>query len=399
MSFSYYLLVSLPLQFYLFLRARRFLHEQLASIGIRDRLIALNAGLFLLMLVPLAWRVVVGTAVDELELWQFRALFYASSIWGVGAIGSALVLIVYNCFRRVNPSAPNADGSIADPSRRNFLKRTVNFATAAPFAVSGYGVLLERRQFVIERFHIPVAGLRAATAPLRVVQLTDLHVGPFMSAEELVHYVNAVNELKPDLIALTGDFVTSEESEADICAAVLGGLRARFGIFACIGNHDIYARADDHLTRLFAAHGIRTLRNEGVSLLTDMGNIAMLGIDDLRWGRPDLAAAQGAVKDVPSDLKILLSHRPEIFPTAALAGIDLVLSGHYHGGQVKLFSTPESFSVARLLTPYAEGPYRLIPHNSDRAAHLFVGRGIGTSGLPIRVNCPPQIAELTFTKA
>lgn len=394
MAFSVYLLVSLPLQLYLFLYLRRCVRERFAGVRIGDHLIALNAFLFLLMLIPWAWRGFAGNDIDELVSWQFRGLFYASSIWGVGAIGCALILLVYNWFQRVSPSA-----ATPDPSRRHFLKRTVNFAAAAPFAVSGYGVLLERRRFVVERFHIPMAGLGAATAPLSIVHLTDLHVGPFMSAEELTHYVNAVNELKPDLIALTGDFVTSEVSEADTCAEVLAGLRARLGVFACIGNHEIYARADERLAKLFTGHGIRTLRNDGVTLETGAGRVSILGIDDLRAGRPDLGAAQRAVKDDPGELKVLLSHRPEIFPAAALAGIDLVLSGHYHGGQVKLFAAPESFSVARLLTPYAEGPYRLEAKDSDRVAHLFVARGIGTSGLPIRVNCPPQIAHLTLTKA
>lgn len=396
MSFSYYLLISLPLQFYLFVRLRRYVRGKFASGRDCDHLIAFSAFLFLLMLIPLAWRVFAGAGYDELESREIRGLFYASSIWGVGAIGSALILLVYSWFQRVNPSAPN---KASDPSRREFLKRSVNFAAAAPFAVSGYGVLLERRQFSLERFEIAVEELPRGLSQLRIVQLTDIHAGPFMSSDELRQYADAVNDLKPDLIALTGDFVTGELDEADICAEGLAKLRARFGVFACIGNHDIYARAEDRLAALFASHGIRTLRNDGVTLETGTGNLSILGIDDLKSGRPNLARAWRALGKNPGELKILLSHRPEVFPVAARAGIDLVLSGHYHGGQVKLFSAPESFSVARLLTSYAEGPYRLTSKNSDRSAHLFVGRGIGTSGLPIRLNCPPQIAELILTKA
>lgn len=394
--FSYYLLISLPLQFYLFLRARRFVRERFAGTAGCDSLVALNAFLFLVLLVPLACRVFAGGGYDELESREFRSLFYATSIWGVGAIGCAIVLLVYNWFRRVNPSAP---ATTPDTSRREFLKRSVNFAAAAPFAVSGYGVLLERRQFSIEQFDIAISRLPESLSQLRIVQLTDLHAGPFMSREDLRQYADAVNELQPDLIALTGDFVTGELDEADICADGLAALKARFGVFACMGNHDIYARADARLTQLFAKHGIHTLRNDGVTLSTAAGKISVLGIEDLRLGRPDLAGAWRALDDDPGELKILLSHRPEIFPLAAEAGIDLVVSGHYHGGQVKLYAGSQSPSVARILTPYAEGLYRLRPANSERAAHLFVGRGIGTSGLPIRVNCPPQIAQLTLRKA
>jgi uncharacterized protein len=100
-------------------------------------------------------------------------------------------------------------------------------------------------------------------------------------------------------------------------------------------------------------------------------------------------------------VKVLLSHRPEIFPVAARQGIDLVLSGHYHGGQVKLFSNSKSLSIARFLTPYAEGLYRL-PRATDsekKGANLFVSRGVGVSALPIRLNCSPQIAHLTLINA
>lgn len=394
--FSYYLLISLPLQFYLFLRSRRFVREKFAGSKGRDSLVALNAFLFLVLLVPLACRVFAGSSYDALESSEFRSLFYATSIWGVGAIGCAIVLLGYNWFRRVNPSVPAA---VPDASRREFLKRSVNFAAAAPFAVSGYGVLLERRQFSIERFEIAINELPESLSQLRVVQLTDVHAGPFMSSEDLKQYAEAVNELKPDLIVLTGDFVTGELDEAVICAEGLAALTARFGVFACMGNHDIHAGADVRLTQLFAKHGIHTLRNDGVTLTTDAGKISILGIDDLKLGKPDLAGAWRALGDDPGDFRILLSHRPEIFPQAAQAGIDLVVSGHYHGGQVKLHTGSESPSVARFLTPYAEGLYSLQSANSERAAQLFVGRGIGTSGLPIRVNCPPQIAELVLTKA
>ena len=391
--FSYYLLISLPLQFYLFLRARRFVRERFAGKKGHDSLIALNAFWFLVLLVPLACRVFAGASYDALESREFRSLFYATSIWGVGAIGCALVLLGYNWFRRVNPSVP---ASTPDVSRREFLRRSVNFAAAAPFAVSGYGVLLERRRFSIERFEIAISELPESLSQLRIVQLTDVHAGPFMSSEDLKQYADAVNELQPDLIVLTGDFVTGEFDEANICADGLAGLKARYGVFACMGNHDIHAGADDRLTELFAKHGIHTLRNDGVTLATAAGRISILGIDDLKLGKPDLAGAQRAVDDDPGELKILLSHRPEIFPLAAQAGIDLVVSGHYHGGQVKPYMGCESPSVARLLTPYAEGLYRLQPTSAKRSTHLFVGRGIGTSGLPIRVNCPPQIAELVL---
>jgi predicted MPP superfamily phosphohydrolase len=222
-----------------------------------------------------------------------------------------------------------------------------------------------------------------------------------MAAEELARYVEAANRLKPDLIALTGDFITSSGEEVEPCVTTLAKLKARYGVFACIGNHDIHARADEKLARLLAENGIQTLRNDAVSIPVGGAKLSVLGIDDLRAGHPDLPHALRASETDRTETKILLSHRPEIFSSAAHAGIDLVLAGHYHGGQVKLGLGPENFSIARLLTPYAEGLFQLRPEDrrNAKSANLFVSRGVGITGLPLRINCPPQIAHLTLHKA
>jgi hypothetical protein len=277
-------------------------------------------------------------------------------------------------------------------------------AAAAPFVVSGYGVLLERRRFEVEHFSIEITGLPPALSSFTVVQLTDIHVGPFMPAEQLVDYVKAVNGLQPDLIALTGDFIAGADEEVKPCAETLAVLKARYGIFACLGNHDISAGMGAKLTELFAARGIQMLVNDAATVDVGGSRLTVLGIDDLGQGDPDLRRALSAAQKDPGEVKILLSHRPEIFHSAAQEGIDLVVAGHYHGGQIKLFPQPNGLSIARFLTPFAEGVFRFsgsadeAPENR-RARSLFVGRGIGITGLPIRINCPPQIAHLTLTKA
>ena len=216
--------------------------------------------------------------------------------------------------------------------------------------------------------------------------------------------MEAVNRLKPDLIALTGDFISSSPTEVGPCVDVLAALKARYGIYACMGNHDAYAGVEEELTRLFAEKGVRVLRNDAVSLRIQNTTVNVLGIDDLRWGLPDLPRALNAGEKEPGEVRLLLSHRPEIFPVAAQNGVEVILSGHYHGGQVKLSPESANLSVARLITPYAEGLF-LLPRRrqpvpaSAKDSVLFVGRGIGTTGLPIRINCPPQIAHLTLRKA
>jgi predicted MPP superfamily phosphohydrolase len=253
----------------------------------------------------------------------------------------------------------------------------------------------------VEHFDLQIPGLATDLEHLTIVQLTDIHAGPFMTADDLGSYVEAVNRLKPDLIALTGDFVSFRRGEAAGCVEGLAGLKAHYGVFACLGNHDFYARAQDDLTAGFAAHGVRLLRNEAVTIPIGNSRLAVLGIDDLRWGRPNLARAMRAANQGSAEVRILLSHRPEIFPRAARRGIDVTLAGHYHGGQIKLFPGRESPSIANLLTEYAEGLFHLSPGERPGAKDsiLFVSRGIGVTALPIRFNCPPQIAHLTIRKA
>ena len=399
--FFVFLLFYLGLQTFLFFRIKGYLQSR-AQDQRRQRFLSGLVGLFFLfMLYPLLWRAIFGFRFYEPYPWALRVLL---AFWVVGSIGSALVLLGYDLLRRLmlffapRPQAP------PDLQRRDFLKKSVGMAAVAPFFVSGYGVLLERRRFQVEHFELPVNGLSSALSQLSIVHLTDIHVGPFMPEEELAAHVEAINRLEPDLIALTGDFVSSMPDEIYPCANALGRLKARYGIFACIGNHDVYAGVVNELTRLFNQKGIRVLRNDAVSL--DVGNtrLNVLGIDDLRWGFPDLSQALKIAEREPGEVRLLLSHRPEVFPEAARQGLDVVLSGHYHGGQIKLSPEPNSFSIARLITPYAEGLFHLsrrsnVSGQGAKDAMLFVGRGIGITGLPIRINCPPQIAHLTLRKA
>jgi predicted MPP superfamily phosphohydrolase len=322
------------------------------------------------------------------------------AIWGVGSLGCALVLLSYDVIKRFAHLLPG-EPKMIDVERRRFLKIGASSVAAAPFILSGYGTLIGRRRFEVEHFELPLAGLSSALSEFRIVQLTDIHVGPFMPPEELAAYVEAVNRLEPDLIALTGDFVASRPAEAGSCVETLAALRARYGIYACLGNHDVYTGVEEELTRRFAEKGIRMLRNETASLRIHDTTLNVLGIDDLRVGDPDLPRALALAAKDPGEVRLLLSHRPEIFPVAAQNGIEVVLAGHYHGGQVKLGSGSANLSLARFLTPYAEGlfhlPRRSSPGKKDSV--LFVGRGIGITGLPIRINCPPQIAHLTLKKA
>ncbi|HEY7164227.1 MAG TPA: metallophosphoesterase [Candidatus Binatia bacterium] len=367
---------------------------------LRNRLLVLFTWVCVATLVPLLWRENPRLNATTLE-WR-DTLFLLSGMWWAGTAGCAVVLFAYSAFNRMMRLVSSPEpAQPPDLQRRAFLQKSVGVAAVAPFMISGYGGLLERRRFEIEHFEVPVSGLSSSLSQLTIVQLSDIHVGPFMSAEELNEYIDAVNRLKPDLVALTGDFVTGSRSEVLPCVQTLRRLQARLGVFACLGNHDIYAGAAGDLILGLANSGIRMLRNDAATI--DVGNstVGVLGIDDLGRGRPSLRRTIDA-RHRPAEVNVLLSHRPEIFPRAANEGVDLVLSGHYHGGQIKLLPEPQALSIARFMTSYADGFFTLPRSESGDATRtrstLFVSRGIGVTALPVRVNCPPQIAHLTLRK-
>jgi predicted MPP superfamily phosphohydrolase len=396
------LVFYLPLQLYLFRRLEGVLNAKIRDRG-RAKLYRWAAVcFFILMFFPILRIAIFGFLPQEPYPWPIRPDLVLFSIWAVGSTGCALVLLSYDLVKGYVRTWARRPAAL-DLERRRFLKAGAS-AVAAPFVLSGYGTPLGRRRFEIEHFELPVNGLSSTMSELTVVQLTDIHVGPFMPPQELAAYVDAINRLKPDLIALTGDFVAGSPAEAAPCAETLASLRARYGVYACLGNHDVYADIEDEMTRLFAEKGMRMLRNEAVSLPIKDTKLNILGIDDLRWGFPDLPRALDEAAKNPGEVRLLLSHRPEIFPTAAGNGIEVVLAGHYHGGQVKLGPEAANLSIARFITPYAEGLFHLSRSRSSKPVRakdssLFVGRGIGITGLPIRINCPPQIAHLTLKKA
>lgn len=387
-------------QFFLLFRLRECLKRCVPQQAYQRFLYGAAAFGLLCLIYPLAWHVVFGLQAQEPFLRVSRSLL---AIWVFGSSGLALVLLGWDLFQWTRRSLFPAARVSPDLERRAFLRAGMGMAVAAPFYISGYGVIEGRRLFRLEDYDLALNDLSSGLAGFSVVHLTDIHAGPFMPAEELAEYVEAANRLKPDLIALTGDFVSTRVEEASPCVSTLAGLKARYGIFACLGNHDVWSGAEDELTRLFEANGVRVLRNDAVSLRIGNTVLSILGIDDLGIGGADLSRALDLARREPGEVKLLLSHRPEIFPAASRRGVEVVLAGHYHGGQVKLGNGPESLSVARLLTPYAEGLFRLsrrsVPTAPDRKdSVLFVGRGVGITGLPIRINCPPQIAHLTLKR-
>lgn len=235
----------------------------------------------------------------------------------------------------------------------------------------------------ITRTDIWLNRLSAAHNGLRIVHLTDIHHSLFTPLEYVQRAVRMANHLRPDLVALTGDYVTLSPAYIWPAAQALGKLRARLGVFAVLGNHDFKVDADE-VTRALRAQRIRVLRNAHHALSARGETLWVLGVDDLWSGEDDLPAA---LRSVPArDPKILLCHNPMGIHRAAAYGIDFVISGHTHGGQVRLPVVGSVRGNSKLGERFIDGWNRL------NGTQIYISRGIGRSVVPLRLNCPPEIA-------
>ena len=188
-------------------------------------------------------------------------------------------------------------------------------------------------------------------------------------------------------MAVTGDLIASGARFVSVVARELGGLRARDGVFASMGNHDYFTEGDAMADALAAA-GLSVLRNSGVELERGGARIFLAGVDDTWSGRDDLTAALAArPAGMPT---VLLAHDPVLFTAAAARGVALTLSGHTHGGQLGVPFFAKRWNLARVITRFTTGLYQ------DGAATLYVTRGLGTTGVPIRLLVPPEITVLTL---
>jgi uncharacterized protein len=271
------------------------------------------------------------------------------------------------------------------PRPRRFLRRrglitlSLSSRESAP-AVSAFSPDPE-----ITETDVWLKRLSPAFDGLKIVQLTDLHHSLFTPLEEIQRAVHLANQLRPDVVALTGDYVTLSPAYIWPVARALGKLHSRMGEFAILGNHDF--RVDpDEITRALRAQRIRVLRNAHSALRTGSSVLWVVGVDDLWWEAADIRAA---LRSIPArDPKILLCHNPLGIRMAAAHGVDLVLSGHTHGGQVRLPMVGSVYGRSKLGERFVEGWNRL------DGTQIYVSRGIGKVLLPIRYGCPAEITVL-----
>ena len=256
--------------------------------------------------------------------------------------------------------------------------------------VAAYGILVRRRWFRVVERDLRVPGLDARLDGLRIAQLSDLHVGTLTPKSWAMAWVRAANGRAPDLAVVTGDMVTSgTHYHADIAEA-LGALRAKLGVFVSMGNHDYFGEGEP-LVSLLREGGVSVLRNEGRIIERGGASLWLAAVDDRWTRRDDLALAlRGRPEGVPT---VLLAHDPEGFDQAADAGVEVVLSGHTHGGQIAVPFLYRRLSPARIAHRYNVEFYR------RGRSTLFVHPGLGTTGPPIRIGVAPEVTILVLRAA
>jgi predicted MPP superfamily phosphohydrolase len=274
-------------------------------------------------------------------------------------------------------------------TRRQFLRGLAAAGLAGVSASVAYASLFEIHDYELTETDIFIRELPAAFENFRIVQVSDVHHSSLVSLAEVRRVVELAAGARGDMVVLTGDYTTARRRYIEPCAETLSTLSAPSGVWAVLGNHDHYT--DGELTRrALAGRGIGVLDNAYTEITRGADKLQLAGIDDWSWGYADWGRALGKLDRRRPTL--LLSHEPQVFDLPEAAGISLILSGHTHGGQVSL---PFIGAPARFLDEfkYLRGLY-------ERAgAQLYVSRGTGVVGLPIRFGARPEIAVLRLRRA
>jgi predicted MPP superfamily phosphohydrolase len=287
---------------------------------------------------------------------------------------------------------PVPSSHVLSSTRRSFLKWTTAAGLVAAAGYAGHGIAEAYARPVLEEFDLFYPELEGLTRPLTLIQITDFHFGMFLGSPELERLVQLVNALEGDAVLITGDVFHSPLTRVELATPILKKLKPRrLGNFAVLGNHDFYT-GESLAAQSLKDSGLTLLRHQWISFREGSANIHLGGIDDPMvnwvWGS-QFPKFEGFMAKAPTSpgMRILLSHRPSVLPIASQAGIDFVLSGHIHGGQI-IFPYPgrdRGLSIARLASPFTHGWYRI------GKSRMYLNRGIGLTFVPWRINCPAEI--------
>ena len=283
------------------------------------------------------------------------------------------------------------------PAQADALQAPVGVRFGAPFdalaglvvlvtmAVATWGYTHGHRRLRVTQLDVPMADLPPELDGLRIVHITDLHLGPTAHRDSLREALDQVNALEPDLICVTGDVIDSRSTDLEHWVPELSRLRARHGVFAVLGNHDAYAGSDRVAAALRASTSWRLLRDEVATLEIDGARLHLIGLEDHRAPRSAAILLDLRAEVRAGEPCMLLVHQPALFPAAARLSVPLTLAGHTHGGQVALPGVPVVNTARILMTRFDAGTF------ACGDAVLHVNMGLGTSGQRVRIAAPREI--------
>jgi uncharacterized protein len=371
---------QIPIAF-LFWRKRRHMPLPLATVCSLALLFLWTAVLF-----ASPYRFFVRYHMLEFVPYSTRNLLIAiGNTWGTLSVFSLAVYSLFWVFAGASKTSHS-------PGRRRLLQTAGAVAAGAPFAAGAFGAIVERTNFQIKEIDLPVPNLHPDFEGFRIGQLSDLHCSPWLSVRDAARVVDMLNEQKPHLTVVTGDLITEPGDPLDGAIREVGRLRADLGVLGCHGNHEIYVDCQEYASSELAKRGIRILRHETQEIRRGNGILNIAGIDyQSKRFAPYLIRGEELVR--PGVANLLLSHNPDVFPTAVRKGFDAVLSGHTHGGQVTVEYLNQALNIARFATPYVAGLYRIDGRS------CYVTAGIGTIALPVRLGAPPEITIARLVRA
>ncbi len=296
---------------------------------------------------------------------------------------------VINKYRKSTPAASVGTGF--DPGRRKFLKVAGTAAVASPFIVTMTSSAATSRDYQIVRPELFFPDLPTALDGFKIVQISDLHSGIYMTQRQIQEIFEISNSLNPQLVALTGDLVDTSVTEIPAIYNTLPLVKSDYGVYSCLGNHDHYA-SGTAVTAAVQQRDIKMLNNSHHTLNIDGDPLDIVGVDDAGSGSRNFARIDQALEGTdPDHFKVMLSHRPDLFNFKGIENVNLTLAGHTHGGQIggRFLGIP--VYPVQLFHEYSKGLFK------RENQKLYVNVGVGMVGVPIRI-VRPEITEITLRK-
>jgi len=295
-----------------------------------------------------------------------------------------------------NNDKKNLAKSSHSDSRREFLKIAGWGAALLPFSSISYGAVRTTYNFKIMKDSIFINNLPSAFDGLKIVQISDIHAGSFITDKPMQEVVDIINHLKPDLVFITGDFVNFSDEEYDIISDNISKIHSTLGNYGCLGNHDHFMpeKSLKKLIQKIEVSNVKLLNNENTSIVLNGDKLQIAGIDNIGYGQR-FGDFQKANQNLDEEFPVLwLVHDPTNWDPRMRNKFrcDLVLSGHTHGGQIGINMLGNVVTPARFVYKQWAGLYQ------ENNTQLYVNRGLGTTGLPVRISVPPEITEITLRK-